>query len=83
MSGRFEENVARYFFKQILEALDFMHNKGYAHRDLKPENILIDMNTTIKIADFGFAGPVNGRHGNGYSTTKLGTLSYMAPEIIL
>ena len=83
MSWRFEENVARYFFKQILEALDFMHNKGYAHRDLKPENILIDMNTTIKIADFGFAGPIEGRDGSGYLKTLLGTNSYMAPEIHL
>lgn len=82
-TGAFSEREARYFLKQILEGLDHCHFMGIAHRDLKPENLLLDENFNIKIADFGFAGPVNGRVGNGFSMTKLGTLNYMAPEIIL
>jgi BR serine/threonine kinase len=37
----------------------------------------------LKIADFGFAAPVEGKDGSGYLTSKLGTESYMAPEIHL
>ena len=83
ISGRFDEPLARYYFKQFMNGLAFCHEKGIAHRDLKPENLLLDNNYTLKIADFGFAAPVEGKDGSGYLTTKLGTLNYMAPEIHL
>jgi len=83
ISGRFNENLARYFFKQFISGLQYCHEQGIAHRDLKPENLLLDKNFTLKIADFGFAAPIEGRDGSGNLTTKLGTMNYMAPEIHL
>lgn len=66
-----------------MEGLDHCHQAGITHRDLKPENLLLDHKYTLKIADFGFAAPLEGRDGSGKLTTKLGTLNYMAPEIHL
>lgn len=43
--------------------------------------MLYDEKFNLKIADFGFAAPIMGRDGSGYCRTKLGTESYMAPEI--
>lgn len=43
--------------------------------------MLIDDEFNLKIADFGFAAPIEGRTGTGELLTKLGTESYMAPEI--
>ena len=80
-SGALSEREARFYFKQFLEGLDYCHSNGIAHRDLKPENLLLDNDYNLKIADFGFAAPVEGRDGKGYLTTKLGTYNYMAPEI--
>ncbi|KAI8335817.1 kinase-like domain-containing protein [Chlamydoabsidia padenii] len=45
----------KYIFLQILEAVDYCHQRGVAHRDLKPENILMFPNWKVKLADFGLA----------------------------
>ena len=83
LGGKLEEKYARYLFKQLYDALGYLHASGIAHRDLKPENLMLDDNFNLKITDFGFAGPVQGRDGSGMLETVLGTASYMAPEIHL
>jgi len=52
-TGNFSESLARTLFHQILEAIQYIHESGYAHRDIKLENILFDKNFCIKISDFG------------------------------
>jgi serine/threonine protein kinase len=53
---RLPENIARYFFQQLIGGLGYMHSIGLCHRDLKLENILLSGNPPkVKICDFGYS----------------------------
>ena len=72
-------------FLQITEALNYLHSikpKPLIHRDLKPENILIGLDGArriCKLADFGLSKFIE-NHSDYH--TNVGTISYMAPEVI-
>jgi serine/threonine protein kinase len=63
--GAFPEPVARFYYKQLLDALAVVHGSGLTHRDIKPENIFVDKEYNLKIADFGFSTFLKGKTGNG------------------
>jgi len=81
--GIFQENQAQRLFREICEAVSYLHAKGIVHRDLKLENILMteqDRRTThIKVTDFGIA-----RHAGRSRDCKTfcGSLNYTAPEVV-
>lgn len=47
------EDYAKYFFKQLVEALIYCHKKQVVHRDIKLDNILLDHYGRLKLCDFG------------------------------
>ena len=77
-----EEQACRIIHK-MLTALYYLHSYGIIHRDIKPENVLMtsnEDNADIKILDFGL-GKILGP--NECCTEPYGTLSYVAPEVLL
>ena len=67
----------------LLKGVAYVHARDIVHRDLKPENILLNKDYDIKLVDFGFACPLEGRDGSGTNRSVIGTAGYMAPEILL
>jgi serine/threonine protein kinase len=53
--GYLREEVAKFFFVQMIDTLLYINSKGIAHRDIKLENMLINEEYQLKFADFGFA----------------------------
>ena len=55
-----KEDVAKSVFKQLIEGIEYCHNKSILHRDIKLDNILLSSNGEIKICDFGVSKLVKG-----------------------
>ncbi|KAL7812881.1 hypothetical protein V8C44DRAFT_364148 [Trichoderma aethiopicum] len=78
--GRLSEEVAIYFFRQMISAIAYCHSFNVCHRDLKPENILITADLQIKIADFGMAALH--QTATHRLATACGSPHYAAPELL-
>lgn len=74
-------------FRQILDAVKYLHEKSITHRDIKAENILLNKHLNLKIIDFGFSlvgKSINNLvpEGNKNISSYCGTPTYMAPEVV-
>ncbi|KAL1503257.1 hypothetical protein AB1Y20_011313 [Prymnesium parvum] len=75
----FNEASAAQLVKKVLSAIRHCHAHGVVHRDIKLENLLYEhpgASAELKLIDFGLAA-LDKRRMRG----KVGTLSYMAPEV--
>ncbi|XP_010450552.1 PREDICTED: mitogen-activated protein kinase kinase kinase 1-like isoform X4 [Camelina sativa] len=73
---KLRDSVVSLYTRQILDGLEYLHDKGCVHRDIKCANILVGTNGAIKLADFGLA-----KVSNDMKSPK-GTPFWMAPEVI-
>uniref|UniRef100_A0A1B6H4A9 Protein kinase domain-containing protein n=1 Tax=Cuerna arida TaxID=1464854 RepID=A0A1B6H4A9_9HEMI len=74
------EPEVRYFMKQILEGVLYLHERGIIHRDLKLGNLFINDDVEVKIGDFGLAAKIE--YSGQRKKTLCGTPNYIAPEIL-
>jgi len=75
--GQLDEKKAFNIFRQLCDAVHFLHKYNLVHRDIKPENILLTTKEEVKLSDFGCCTCLGG------TEKKLcGTPEYIAPEAI-
>ncbi|HUQ90403.1 MAG TPA: protein kinase [Bryobacteraceae bacterium] len=94
LAGPLSEEEALPLIHQLIDALEYAHEKGIVHRDLKPANIKITPEGRLKVLDFGLAkamsndAPEAGDPSLSPTLTMratltgviMGTAAYMSPE---
>ncbi|MET0566704.1 MAG: serine/threonine-protein kinase [Acidimicrobiia bacterium] len=67
---------------QVAAALDHAHGLGVIHRDIKPANLIFEPGGRVRLADFGIARTVDDAATITDSGEMVGTITYLAPEIL-
>ncbi|CAH8597326.1 unnamed protein product [Schistosoma haematobium] len=74
------EPQIRFVSREVLQGLEFLHEKLIIHRDMKAGNILLTLNNEVKLADFGVSAKLTDEKQK--RSTFIGTPYWMAPEVI-
>ncbi|EDQ91153.1 uncharacterized protein MONBRDRAFT_14904, partial [Monosiga brevicollis MX1] len=77
--GPLNEKEARKYIRQMISAVDFMHQSKVVHRDLKAENLLLDHDLNLKIVDLGLGNSIADKD---FLRTQCGSPAYSAPELL-
>lgn len=87
--GNFDREGARFYFAEMVRAMEHLHSLHIIHRDMKPENILLDEDMHIKITDFGCAKILTkeeveaaGCDDRPRKNSFVGTAQYVSPELL-
>ena len=75
-----KKDIFYHIILEICKGLKEIHKNNLIHIDLKPYNIFLTADLKVKIWDFGISKQLN--NVNKYAQTQVGSLIYIAPEII-
>jgi len=78
----FDINFVRYYWKEMLECVQAVHDFNIVHSDLKPANFLM-VQGRLKLIDFGIANAIQDNTVNVHREQQVGTPNYMSPEALV
>ncbi|KAL2153972.1 hypothetical protein VTH82DRAFT_2648 [Thermothelomyces myriococcoides] len=81
--ARFDPVFVRYWWKEMVECVQAVHEKDIIHTDLKPANFVLAQGR-LKVIDFGIANAIQtDMTVNVHRDAQIGTPNYMSPESLM
>ncbi|KAJ3024482.1 UNVERIFIED_CONTAM: hypothetical protein HDU68_008133 [Siphonaria sp. JEL0065] len=77
----FDESMARFYFRQLILGIEYLHEHEISHRDIKPDNLLISNDNVLKIVDFGVSEMFSKQ--NDMTKKSEGSPAFFAPELCI
>jgi serine/threonine protein kinase len=71
-----DQKMIRTYFRQLVEAVEYMHSQDIGHLDLKVANLFLDENYVLRVGDFDFSSK------DDNELHYYGTPNFRAPEVI-
>ncbi|SPQ22792.1 a62bff01-bc79-412d-9548-1b24fbeca487 [Thermothielavioides terrestris] len=75
----YPEETCRYWFRDLILGIEYLHSQGVVHRDIKPDNLLLTEDDVLKIVDFGVSEMFE--KSEDMKTSKHGVVSGKAADI--
>ena len=75
-----DSSSALRIFRELISALQSVHDAGIVHRDVKPQNIMFRADGSVALVDFGIAKDTTSDHNLTRVGFVMGTPLYISPE---
>ncbi|KAL8838081.1 MAG: hypothetical protein Q9176_005286 [Flavoplaca citrina] len=76
----YDEELCRYWFRDLMLGIEYLHAQGVVHRDIKPDNCLLTEDDVLKVVDFGVSEMFE-KTSEMLTAKSAGSPAFMAPEL--
>ncbi|KAL8805880.1 MAG: hypothetical protein Q9182_001661 [Xanthomendoza sp. 2 TL-2023] len=76
----YDEELCRYWFRDLMLGIEYLHAQGVVHRDIKPDNCLLTEDDVLKVVDFGVSEMFE-KASEMLTAKSAGSPAFMPPEL--
>ncbi|KAK5467696.1 hypothetical protein LTS15_000669 [Exophiala xenobiotica] len=76
----YPDDVCRYWFRDLVLGIEYLHAQGVVHRDIKPDNCLITEDDVLKVVDFGVSEMFS-KDSEMLTAKSAGSPAFLPPEL--